>query len=191
MWCWCKIKYHKNAFQQDAYRPLIDHISSYPMQTPPPQPCMPPQPHMPPTTTHAPWQPRTPPSNHACPPATTQAPPPLWTEWQTGVKILPCPKLRLRAIKIVSLPFRPSCCRIICCCRKIYTATRRWRTVTAKGFTLTIICTLYTSTSVILYRWWNDINVHLQWWYNGWIVVFVSVIKEKRLVNSIFPLVLN
>ena len=33
---------------------------------------------------HAPWeQPRT---------------PPLWTEWQTGVKILPCPKLRLRAV---------------------------------------------------------------------------------------------
>ena len=26
--------------------------------------------------------------------------PPLWTEWQTGVKILPCPKLRLRAVKI-------------------------------------------------------------------------------------------
>ena len=25
--------------------------------------------------------------------------PPLWTEWQTGVKILPCPKLRLRAVK--------------------------------------------------------------------------------------------
>ena len=23
---------------------------------------------------------------------------PLWTEWQTGVKILPCPKLRLRAV---------------------------------------------------------------------------------------------
>ena len=26
--------------------------------------------------------------------------PPLWTEWQTGAKILPCPKLRLRAVKI-------------------------------------------------------------------------------------------
>ena len=25
-------------------------------------------------------------------------PPPLWTEWQTGVKILPCPRLRLRAV---------------------------------------------------------------------------------------------
>ena len=24
--------------------------------------------------------------------------PPPWTEWQTGVKILPCPKLRLRAV---------------------------------------------------------------------------------------------
>ena len=26
--------------------------------------------------------------------------PPLWTEWQTGVKILPCSKLRLRAVKM-------------------------------------------------------------------------------------------
>ena len=25
---------------------------------------------------------------------------PLWTEWQTGAKILPCPKLRLRAVTI-------------------------------------------------------------------------------------------
>ena len=25
---------------------------------------------------------------------------PLWTEWQTGAKILPCPKLRLRVVKI-------------------------------------------------------------------------------------------
>ena len=25
--------------------------------------------------------------------------PPLWIEWQTGAKILPCPKLRLRAVK--------------------------------------------------------------------------------------------
>ena len=25
---------------------------------------------------------------------------PLWTEWQTGVKILPCPKLHLRAVNI-------------------------------------------------------------------------------------------
>ena len=29
--------------------------------------------------------------------------PPLWTEWQTGVKILPCPKLRLRAVIKMSL----------------------------------------------------------------------------------------
>ena len=28
-------------------------------------------------------------------------PPPPWTEWQTGAKILPCPKLRLRAVIIV------------------------------------------------------------------------------------------
>ena len=50
------------------------------------KPCMPPL-----ATTHAPPQPCTP-RNHARPP--------LWTEWQTGVKILPCPKLRLRAVKI-------------------------------------------------------------------------------------------
>ena len=28
---------------------------------------------------------------------------PLWTEWQTAAKILPCPKLRLRAV-IITLP---------------------------------------------------------------------------------------
>ena len=28
---------------------------------------------------------------------------PLWTEWQTPVKILPCPKLCLRAVKISNL----------------------------------------------------------------------------------------
>ena len=34
---------------------------------------------------------------------------PLWTEWQTGAKILPCPKLRLRAVikqnQIIKLSF--------------------------------------------------------------------------------------
>ena len=74
--------------------------------------CTPATTHTHPATMHAPQQPCTPsnhthPSNHACPPrATTCAPrqphTPLWTEWQTGVKILPCPKLRLRAV-IMSL----------------------------------------------------------------------------------------
>ena len=32
--------------------------------------------------------------------------PPPWTEWQTGAKILPCPKLRLRAVIIWSWQFR-------------------------------------------------------------------------------------
>ena len=77
---------------------------------------MPPSNHeLPPATTHAPGnhacplQPCMPISNHTCPPATMHAPrqlhmppqqtrTPLWTEWQTGVKILPCPKLRLRAV---------------------------------------------------------------------------------------------
>ena len=31
-------------------------------------------------------------------PAGGYLPPPPWTEWQTGAKILPCPKLRLRAV---------------------------------------------------------------------------------------------
>ena len=75
--------------------------------------------HAPPNKTmHAPWikphmppleQPCTPPwSNHTqTPPRQPHMPPPgatthapLWTEWQTGVKILPCPKLPLRAVKI-------------------------------------------------------------------------------------------
>ena len=33
-----------------------------------------------------------------CPGGTCPGTPPLWTEWQTGAKILPCPKLRLRAV---------------------------------------------------------------------------------------------
>ena len=36
-------------------------------------------------------------------PACTEAEPPLWTEWQTGTNILPCPKPRLRAVKICAL----------------------------------------------------------------------------------------
>ena len=73
----------------------------------------------PPATTHAHWQPcmppqqphTPPPSNHACrlgqhaclPPWQPRTPPP-WTEWQTGVKILPCPKLRLRAENMIKHP---------------------------------------------------------------------------------------
>ena len=45
---------NKNAFQLDAYRPLIDRNSSYPMH-PPPQSRTPPGNHAPPP-------------NHACPP---------------------------------------------------------------------------------------------------------------------------
>ena len=35
---------------------------------------------------------------------------PPWTEWQTGVKILPCPKPRLRAAKILRRSFAPPFC---------------------------------------------------------------------------------
>ena len=62
-------------------------------------------PRQPRTPSPAPQQPWTPPENHACPPQQPCTPPrqprtspPPWTEWQTGVKILPCPKLRLRAV---------------------------------------------------------------------------------------------
>ena len=80
---------NKNAFQNDAYRPLIDRISSYPMHPPGNHACPPLQPRMPPpaamhaphnhahppTTMHGPYHPTThAPCNHACPPATTHAP---------------------------------------------------------------------------------------------------------------------
>ena len=39
---------------------------------------------------------------------------PLWTEWHTGIKTLPCPKLRLRAVKL---------CRCITTCRKCFAVT--------------------------------------------------------------------
>ena len=41
--------------------------------------------------------------------------PPLWTEWQTGVKISPCRKLRLRAvIKLINLQYSGSCRCLLC-----------------------------------------------------------------------------
>ena len=60
------------------------------MHTPQEQPCMPP-----------PEQP------HTHPPGSNHARPLLWTEWQTGVKILPCPKLRLRAVNMKESVFGP------------------------------------------------------------------------------------
>ena len=38
----------------------------------------------------------------------------LWTEWQTGVKILPCPKLRLRAVKIFIIGRIAETCNLLC-----------------------------------------------------------------------------
>ena len=56
--------------------------------------------HTPPAARHA----GIPPAMHAdIPPPNPTPPPPLWTEWQTGVKILPCPKLCLRVVKISSV----------------------------------------------------------------------------------------
>ena len=43
-----------------------------------------------------PSRPGTPPPEQT--PRTRAPPPPPWTEWQTGAKILPCPKLRMRAV---------------------------------------------------------------------------------------------
>ena len=88
------------------------HPPNKTMHAPQIKPCMPPwSNHTPPQATmHAPHpeQPRMPPgSNHTWPPqqpcthpppGSNHACPPPWTEWQTGVKILPCPKLRLRAV---------------------------------------------------------------------------------------------
>ena len=67
------------------------------MHTPPEEPCMPP----PGATTHAPWSnhAHTPRSNHACPPGATTHDPPM-NRMTNRCKILPCPKLRLRAVKI-------------------------------------------------------------------------------------------
>ena len=60
---------------------------------------------------------------HACPPPRTPPPHathplpcsprharPRWTEWQTGVKILPCPKLRLRAVITFQICFEITKC---------------------------------------------------------------------------------
>ena len=52
---------------------------------------------------------------HTCPPARTPPPPP-WTEWQTLAKILPCFKLRLRAVimavKDASSAWNKFCCSV-------------------------------------------------------------------------------
>ena len=75
-------------------RSLTDRISWYQaggcMACMPPWPCMPPGMHTPPP----PCTPPSHPTGHACPL--------LWTEWQTGVKILPYPKLRLLAVTIIT-----------------------------------------------------------------------------------------
>ena len=56
------------------------------------QPCTPSwQPRIPPATTHAPQATIHAPSNYACPPHGQNS-------WHTLLKILPCPKLRLRAV---------------------------------------------------------------------------------------------
>ena len=74
--------------------------------TPPhPEACMPP----PEKSTHAPQPPpekvcMLPRKKHACPPRKSTHATPPWTEWQTGAKLLPCPKLRLRAVITFLLP---------------------------------------------------------------------------------------
>ena len=108
-----------------AHPPATTHAPQQPCTPPatmhaPPQPRMPPatpRPHMLPAM-HTSW-PCTPPTMHTSPshahtpPCTPSRPhmwtsitprpcTPPWTEWQTGVKILPCPKLRLWAVKMVA-----------------------------------------------------------------------------------------
>ena len=56
--------------------------------------------------------------------------PPVWTEWQTGAKILPCPKLRLRLVFVFEIA--ALCCKNVrkarrcISCWKIKGA-RRWK----------------------------------------------------------------
>ena len=57
--------------------PCMPTGHAYPSATHAPPPCMPPAMYVPPASM---------PPYHACPPPLH----PLWTEWQTGVKTLPC-----------------------------------------------------------------------------------------------------
>ena len=66
----------------------------------PPSPRIPPSPCMPPFTIHAPLTMHTPLGTHAPP---FPQPPCGQNSWHTLLKILPCPKLHLRAVKIYSL----------------------------------------------------------------------------------------
>ena len=119
----------------------------------PQQPCMPPgnhtcppaTTHAPPATMHAPLATTHPPDNHTCPPATTytspQQPrmPPLWTEWQTGVKILPCPKLRLGAVIIEGINLGTFFgCSILAVCDK------KWQTYCS------YLCAFYRNIKLIV-----------------------------------------
>ena len=88
--------------------PPSNHTCPLATMHPPHNHACPPQPCMPPTTTDAtPLQPLMPPSNHSFPLATTHAPPATMhtprgqNSWHTLLKILPCPKLRLRAVNII------------------------------------------------------------------------------------------
>ena len=84
-----KYKINKNAFQQDAYHPLIDCIFTT-MHTP--QPHMPPHNHTcPPTTTHIPLQPCMPLQPHTPAPATMHAPlQPRMPPTSTHTLLQPC-----------------------------------------------------------------------------------------------------
>ena len=74
---------------------------------PPWEACTPPRSMHAPRKHTPPGEACTPPQRHThTPPGNTHAPP--WTEWQTGAKILPCPKLRLRAV-IMDVGSKYSC----------------------------------------------------------------------------------
>ena len=90
-----KLNVNKNAFQQDAYCPLftVQGVSVRGVsliETPSPG-------QRPPSLGQRPSSPgqRAPPLDRD--PLPLDRPPPPWTEWQTQVKTLPYPKLRLRA----------------------------------------------------------------------------------------------
>ena len=163
---------------QQPHMPPSNHACPPTMHAPSNHTC-PPTTHAPGNHTH-PWQPHTPPGNHTHPPATTHTPwqphtpsnhtpletthAPLWTWWQTGVKILPCLKLHLRAVKMCKFlsraPLDPPIAlfSIFLVCE--FHALNRLR-MDVYWSNLEAICKL------ILTLWWG---VHFKWfwfWVSG------------------------
>ena len=59
--------------------------------------------------------------------------PPLWTEWQTSAKILPCPKFRLRAVNITRTKRCASKCRYLFIPTAVFALRYAWRGYAVTG----------------------------------------------------------